>query len=1490
MGKCYHIGLDMKEFIVQTKLSKSLTALLLITSFLVPLKAQSRTTTVTKDSEGVYVEVKQPNRQVKEEILYRKSYALLIGNNEYFKWKRLPGVARDIPLIESVLRDKHGFVVEKALNLSKTELLNRIDEFISKYGQKYDNRLVIYYAGHGYTSILPDGRTMGYLVMKDAPIVPPIKDSLLKSPANLSDFRLKAISMDDIENLSKAITTRHALFVFDSCFSGTVLYRDNEVFVPKEISSEELEQMRGFLTAGNEKQQVSDDSPFRRAFIKGLEGNADTNGDGYILSTELGLFVKTEVYLNTKDSQQQDPIYGKQASFRRGDMIFISPIKRKTDAEERDENLWNKNIKNSEKIEDYEFYLRKCTEKEIPCTYKSEAASKIINLRRRAEETRLWNENLNSFELNYYKIYIERCDKSQNLCLFIEQAKNNLEKLLAEISQWDKIKNSNDIKAFDDYLQRCATNEFLGRYKTDAKQKKDKITLENADWEKIKKSRDVAVFDNYLKSCQKGENFCLFKVNAEQLRNKFKKETIVKQPTNVPQKDTRNLAPTVGTGGPTGLFTIYDGQTLRKGEFTFSIAYNNFDRDPDNVDITEVPVSFQIGLTDHLEKSFNPYAYRGFKVNKSQNPSGFFFLNPAITSLNLPQAIVLAPGVTGKSESRSFFGSILPGIVLSSKNSSESRSLTVSDSFSDNFQSLRNSDEVSFPRLFNYKKSNNEIINSLNTFYHLPIRNFDPIILGEKQELKKTIAVTDTTARIKSLQDFIQKFPNSAELIRAKNLIVSGRAELGEKKLQAGDLEAGIQLFKDAVADTPTPIDDKFYTRVILNFPTNLYYRGQQVAALQVAYLIEDKIKDNAKQILGLSAFYLGIERANEARMLAESAITLAPEMPEAYQTLGLAQRLNFELFESEKAYTKALELSPDSAVLKRSLAEIKRAVGKPAEAIKLYLELLKKDSNDAHAQNGLILSLFDAGHKDEAEKLLEKSLTTNQENLFLLTGAAYWYAGQNNGAKAIELGQKAVAIEPRYTWARIALARGLMLQNQPLEAEKNLLVAQENGSFPTLDYEIASARFQAGLFEEAARELKKQFAVKDGFVQTYIAGRIAKESDNFVKLLDFERKASIFAPFSADSKEEADGLKSLLSFSQLLSEEKATEEQINQEADDFIKGSDKMKTHRQLYVANRLLEAKKNLPKVLQLTQDAEKGLDESLEIPNPTVAVLADEMQESRALAFAKGEAFVLPQIPKETLSKILRGKIEEIAGWALFQQNTPQEAVVRLKRAVSIFPEKSEGWRSSYWKLGLAYDLGGDSKNALDALIKSYISGQPDRFSRATLEGVYRKVNGNLEGLDQLIGANPFGEAVQNSEPTPPSKPLFDPITIEVGKSKPTPTPEVKTETTPTSELVTVIDPFARARLTRLEVSEDSISILNNGGNLEILVGCVPEPTIEPEIETKSSSPKDVSVTRDTSMVKSSNRASFIIKSISEKKGTYVVTFTSPCGKKEIQVKVR
>jgi K319-like protein/PKD domain-containing protein len=115
--------------------------------------------------------------------------------------------------------------------------------------------------------------------------------------------------------------------------------------------------------------------------------------------------------------------------------------------------------------------------------------------------------------------------------------------------------------------------------------------------------------------------------------------------------DPRNQSPSVGTGGPeggpTGLFTVYDGATIRKGEFTFSIAYSNFDRDPGDVDITDIPISFNVGLNDHIELFFKTNAYRGVKVNAPRHLSSFYLPNSTLFfGANLrcvPAAVILPP-------------------------------------------------------------------------------------------------------------------------------------------------------------------------------------------------------------------------------------------------------------------------------------------------------------------------------------------------------------------------------------------------------------------------------------------------------------------------------------------------------------------------------------------------------------------------------------------------------------------------------------------------------------------------------------------------------------------------------------------------------------------------------------------------------------------------------------------------------------------------------
>ncbi|MDQ3798218.1 MAG: hypothetical protein M3384_02105 [Acidobacteriota bacterium] len=675
-----------------------------------------------------------------------------------------------------------------------------------------------------------------------------------------------------------------------------------------------------------------------------------------------------------------------------------------------------------------------------------------------------------------------------------------------------------------------------------------------------------------------------------------------------------------------------------------------------------------------------------------------------------------------------------------------------------------------------------------------------PVVKADETgEFDKAVALTSAPERIAALQKFLGDFPKSAQKTRALELIVSARAEIAEEKLRLSETEEGVKLFLLAASEAPKPISPELFARVLLQFPTNLFYRGQPKAAFEIARIIEEKVEGNPQQLLALGTFYLGVESAEDAKRLADKvlAIDAAATLPvetqiAAYQMLGMANRLNFDLEASTNAYARALELNPNSIISKRSLAEMKRAIGKPDEAAALYREILEKDAADNTAQTGLILSLFDAGKQTEAEAELARALEANPNNLFLLTGAAYWYASHGQADKAVDYAQKAVTVEPRYTWGQIALARALMLQKKPLEAEKALLTARQYGNFPTLDYELASARLAAGFYEEAAAELRKRFIVDEGVIYTRLGNRVLKESKNFVDLLAPERRASIFENFAADNPETAARLKSLLYLYQKLNDDKEPNEaQISAAADEFIKGEDNAKTFRQIYVANRLLQKKIALPKVLELTQGAVRGVDASLDVESPSSAVLADELFDTRNLAMQRGQLVIVPNLPRQMLLNILRGRIEEIAGWSLYQQEKPQEAGVRLKRAVGILPEKSAWWRSSMWRLGASLEAGGKASEALDAYIRSYVNGEPDQSKRIVIENLYQKINGTLEGLDAKISAKPkpavsfLIKQTENAETQAKVETSPSPVPALETAPRPTATPAIETTSTKVEE---------------------------------------------------------------------------------------------------------
>ena len=109
--------------------------------------------------------------------------------------------------------------------------------------------------------------------------------------------------------------------------------------------------------------------------------------------------------------------------------------------------------------------------------------------------------------------------------------------------------------------------------------------------------------------------------------------------------DPRNLSPTV-TGG-TGLFTVYDAQTLRKGEFTVGLFANHFHRDPGDVTWQVYPVNLQIGFSDHFE-FFAHFEYlRNINVGTPQLLSGFYLPDVRTPGLLTVGRLVIVPGQNG---------------------------------------------------------------------------------------------------------------------------------------------------------------------------------------------------------------------------------------------------------------------------------------------------------------------------------------------------------------------------------------------------------------------------------------------------------------------------------------------------------------------------------------------------------------------------------------------------------------------------------------------------------------------------------------------------------------------------------------------------------------------------------------------------------------------------------------------------------------------------
>ncbi len=227
-----------------------------------------------------------------------RSYALVVGISHY---KNLPAEGqlqfpdRDAESVYTVLISAEGgqFPAENVHKLigPQATLANfrfQLEHWLPETA-KDDDRVLIYFAGHGFMS---GGKA--YIAPYDV------------DPKNITG---SAYSMEALGAvIGGKIHAKWKVLLTDSCHSGAITPEADRAQVNKSLL--DLNQSLFSLTASRDR-EVSYESPkwggghgiFTYYVIKGMEGEADTDGDGRVTADELAEYVHTNVRNDTGERQ-----------------------------------------------------------------------------------------------------------------------------------------------------------------------------------------------------------------------------------------------------------------------------------------------------------------------------------------------------------------------------------------------------------------------------------------------------------------------------------------------------------------------------------------------------------------------------------------------------------------------------------------------------------------------------------------------------------------------------------------------------------------------------------------------------------------------------------------------------------------------------------------------------------------------------------------------------------------------------------------------------------------------------------------------------------------------------------------------------------------------------------------------------------------------------------------------------------------------------------
>ena len=254
---------------------------------------------------------------INTEGIYDNSYALIIGIDKYQNVRSLDYAVKDAEDVQSMLVDKFHFqqgniVLLKDEEATKTSIIQEFSNITKKAGA--NDRVLIFFAGHGETEDLPDGGEMGYLLPVDG---------------KNTDLYISAIEMDEIQTISLRSEAKHILYLIDACYGGIASVGARSLdaeSTPNYLNKITQYKSRQIISAGGRGEQVIEKSEWgHSAFTKNLlsglrDWMADTDSDGIITVQELGAYLKKKV---TIDSDNRQTPKTRNLSTDEGEFIFI---------------------------------------------------------------------------------------------------------------------------------------------------------------------------------------------------------------------------------------------------------------------------------------------------------------------------------------------------------------------------------------------------------------------------------------------------------------------------------------------------------------------------------------------------------------------------------------------------------------------------------------------------------------------------------------------------------------------------------------------------------------------------------------------------------------------------------------------------------------------------------------------------------------------------------------------------------------------------------------------------------------------------------------------------------------------------------------------------------------------------------------------------------------------------------------------------------------